>query len=247
MPTYVFSGTVTPERAWTEFQKISFNINHQEADISGYITFQSFKNQIICRFISDVEISSIFTLKNIISDNVQMVLDSACLDTTAATLVDIKSCCYVEADHIYVFGVNVEEIGITNAENREVFIEPILMLSAQNRYFRRALGDFRQSIINGEDTGFYCYRAIESLINSIKSSESINNKKHAIEILNARLNLSPECIERLRNLSGETRHGHPVWISGEDRVIAIRITREIIQRFSQWAIGTSGFSELHPT
>lgn len=116
--------------------------------------------------------------------------------------------------------------------------------------FRQALGDLKRSITNSADMGFHCYRAVECLVNFVRETRRITDKKAAIAALEGELKLDSGCIEVLHRLGSKVRHGNVGWISGEERTQAIKIAREIILRFAAVQNATPGaaptFEELKP-
>ncbi|MFS2010423.1 hypothetical protein ACCD06_11170 [Azospirillum sp. CT11-132] len=232
--TYVLSGVVTPERAMLELgTPFGVKFRHPEAGIHGDIRLTIYKNQITCILVSETKILNPFTAKNVLGDFIQQVTDAACLEAVVGYVVDIVSLTDTQSGETIVFGPSETTIGIKNDEMMNLDLFGIISAASQNPYVGRALADFRSAVRYPGDTGFFCYRATESLIQHVKSVESLNDKqkKTAIAILENQLKLAPECLETLRDMAGEVRHGKVVWVDGDQRIRALTLTREIIKRY----------------
>jgi len=121
---------------------------------------------------------------------------------------------------------------VTDDEFRKVELSSLFAFGAKEPLFRRATADFKNAIRYPNDTGFFCYPAIESLLHRYIERDPSLDKKAAISKLASDLNVDPACLQCLRNLSDEPRHGRAHSISGQDRTRAIRATREILLRFA---------------
>ena len=115
--------------------------------------------------------------------------------------------------------------------HRKVDILQIFKVVGQEPLFRSALSDFKDAIIYPNNTNLFCYPAVEPIINLIKTEKNLTDKNEAIAELERLLNIDKACISFLRSLNINVRHGKVEWISGQDRLTAIKITKEIITRF----------------
>lgn len=230
---YVFSGVVYPERAHLELgAPIPFEFQNIAFGISGNVQLSIYKNQIIVNFTTANRIVDMPALRNLMTDFVASVVDIAGFNGVVGYEVDLRSVCSIHEQTTEVFGVNIPGLSIGNDEIRKYEINDLLSLCCRVALFRRALGDFKNAIRHPIDTGFFCYRAVESILNYVRDADNLKGKPEAINRLNGILNLDPTCIELLRDLGGDVRHGKIVSITGSQRHQAIRVTREILQRFA---------------
>lgn len=229
---YVFSGVVYPERAHLELgAPIQLGYRNVDFDVLGNVQLSIYKNQIILDFTTANRILDILTLRNLMTDFVASVVDIAGFSGVVGYEVDLRSVCSIHEQTTEVFGVDIPGLSIRNDEIRKYEISDLLSLCGSVGLFRRALSDFKNAIRHPIDTGFFCYRAIESILNYVRDADNLKGKPEAINRLNDILNLDPTCIELVRDLGGDVRHGKIVSITGSQRHQAIRVTREILQRF----------------
>lgn len=234
MHLYVFTGVVTPERAWLELPTpLNLEFSHIETSINGSATIEIYKNQVIYSLKTELPIYDIFTAKNIVSDQIQEILDSICINSTVACIVDVRSLYNSDNGQSTVFGVSEPSIGTANEGHERHDILPTLLAVSKNRFIRRAIADFRSAIRYPGETGFFTYRAVESLIQDTKLKYELSDRKkpEAIAKMARDIGFDPSDVEFLRLKAADIRHGKPIWISGEDRLRCLSIARAIILKY----------------
>lgn len=95
---------------------------------------------------------------------------------------------------------------------------------------RIALANFREAMRGPLGTGFFCYRAVEAMMQTMKSSDT-EKEKHAWFRLRAALQIDESATRFLQGHADIPRHGKPNSISDEDRARVFEITDEIIRRY----------------
>jgi hypothetical protein len=238
---YVFSGVVHPERAELDMSaSLPCQIDNPEVGISGEAIVGIYKNQITVAFASATEISDWLTFRNIIIDMVSLLVDGLALNAVVGYDAEIRSIHCIQSRRTQVFGADVPGLSIKNDEKLQIDVLPLFTVGGRVHLFRRALGDFKRAIRYPVDTGFYCYRAVESLMRFVMSDRGVADKKAAAVTLEGMLNVHVDCIPLLRRLSSDPRHGKVTFVSGEDQLCALKITREILLRFSAYVQAPAG-------
>jgi hypothetical protein len=109
----------------------------------------------------------------------------------------------------------------------------------------RALMDYRAAIASPHDTAFYCYRAIEGMMNSFPSAlDSFDAPSRGDsptprwEPFNERLGIEGFGKSWLNRAGQQQRHGGGYYLSGEMREIGLSFTREIVWRWMKFLRGT---------
>lgn len=86
-----------------------------------------------------------------------------------------------------------------------------------------------------EDTGFFCFRAVESIKQSFKGEEnsgkSKQEDKQAWGKLRNALNLHRSWIDVFNQDAGKQRHGGTVFMSGEVRISLMEHAWKVVDRF----------------
>ena len=83
-----------------------------------------------------------------------------------------------------------------------------------DKYLSRCLSELRSSIRNTIDTGFHCYRAIESLMHYFRNDK---NEKAGWERLRDALSVSYDDIKNIKSYADAQRHGQIRAITWEQR------------------------------
>ena len=95
------------------------------------------------------------------------------------------------------------------------------------------LSDFQRAL--REDTGFYCYRAIEVMMQSERAQKSTDSD--AWKNLRSLLNFNKEFATRIKHFADPVRHGKAKGMSGQEREEIIMSTDQLIGRFLDFVIG----------
>jgi hypothetical protein len=235
--TYIFSGLVHPQRAHLTLAFPSgagISFTHQESQVSGRCSVQIYNNHITVAFTTEAQIADMLTARNMVADAVSLLIDGVSLLTVLHYSVELISVHDVTNDSTQVFGIDCPGLSRDGWFPASNDILQLFDFAGRNALYRRALTDFRLAQIVVSDTAFLCYRAIESILQIFAENKGISEKNTTakLQALYAELNVSPDAVYFLRNRSKMTRHGRVEYMSGADRVRALRIAREILMRFA---------------
>ncbi len=203
---------------------------HLYPPLEGDMSVSIKLNQIIVDFKATERVSNLNTLRNVVAEAVSTIVDCAGINSAVGYTVDIRTVYDIQGQTDHVFGAREAIFPIEERGFRQTDISEMLKV-CYNSHVQLALSDFKYAIFCPKDTGLFCYRAFESLVCLIMKEEKINNKKSAMKKLSDIINVTEENFNFLRKLNISIRHGSPGWISGEDRTLALQITREIVLRF----------------
>lgn len=228
---YVFSGVVLPERAYVHIHDpIRRDFRNVDAGINGTIQISIIKNQISVVLQLNQKYADILTLKNVIVDTIYCLTDSICFEMACALHVDIRSVLDIQSGQSAVFESVIPAMTGDENELQEIRLFPIFDVAGREPLFGRAIGDYRSAIDRPKDTGFYCYRAFESVLHVVCREIDSKKKPKRIDALHHRLGITAACTTKLQDLGGDVRHGKIVWFTDLDRLQALRIAKEIIER-----------------
>ena len=93
------------------------------------------------------------------------------------------------------------------------------------------LADFREAIRSPAGTGFFCYRAVEAMMQSMKMSQDDKDDGPAWNQLRTRLQVDRSAIDAIKMHADYPRHGKPQSIGDADRIKVFRLTDEIVRQF----------------
>jgi len=99
-------------------------------------------------------------------------------------------------------------------------------------YLQRCFTDYRLALEHAEDTGFYCFRAIESLRQFFNEQ---GDKNRSWKKLRDATNTDRDTIEEnIQEYSKNRRHGDVYLITGEERKLVLETTWDIITGFIEY-------------
>ena len=106
----------------------------------------------------------------------------------------------------------------------------VAKLIPKSSELRLALADLRQSILVSIDTGFYCFRAVESLRHKF-FEETDSSDEESWKRFRDSLNIDREYFKLLEKYGGDQRHGKTPYMSWKDREECMKRAWQIVDRF----------------
>ena len=174
-------------------------------------------------------INDIATFRNQIATICKSIYDAATFLHGQAVGVELLSLTEVETNRFWTFRDSVPELS-QSANERLLPTEEFINLAISNAYLRSALADLNEAITSPNDTGFYCYRAIETLMQEFKQPGETESKDAWPRFREA-LQVTQEWITPLTDSSISNRHGELKALSGEERVFLMKRSWTLLYRF----------------
>lgn len=231
---YVFQGRVLPERAPITLQfsaelSAPANGKHLGVDVSIVL------NQIIV-WVYTADQWDLFDLRNAVASIVQHHLATVSFLMGRAYDFEISRAVNRSRDVDYVFGIDIPCLA-ESRQNRDVQ-EDMRRLIAKSGgihgvFLSRCFTDLVFAMRHADDTGFYCYRAIEALrnhcvaIHSLESAERSSQWKKFREISGQ----SEETIKIVAQSAKPLRHGHSIDITDDERVRLLQATWAVVEAY----------------
>jgi len=233
---YFFHGVVLPERAQLsvilplDFTTAKDNIAHQ-AKIS-------IVNNQVAVWLHTPYNWNIFDLRNVVKNIVQDTLAHIGYLRGFAYDLEITRVTCLSREIDYVFGI---DIPCLTDRGRDRDMTPDL-IELQRKSFgplgvflRRCFADLVSAMKHPEDTGFYCYRAIESLRHHCAHANdaSHDSKTKQWQLFRAISGVSESEIMALKTAADPLRHGEPAEVTGEMRATMFTLTWKIVDSYLQ--------------
>ena len=111
--------------------------------------------------------------------------------------------------------------------------------SPKGWYIQKALSDLREGIKSAGDTGFFCYRAIETLASYFKENASDDMTKKVWLEFRGKVDVSRDEIDAVKSHADVTRHGFVKQIPTDERAKVFAATCNIIDKFIEF--GRQGY------
>ena len=213
--TLVFSGKVLPERAFVDFGRpyeIRFSIGDNGA--TYHARLHIYANQVVVTVKTPSTEVNIPTVKNAVEGSVRVLTDFVGYLHGHGYDVEITSVWDSETGKVTVFGIDVAVTSDSKKERRAKLgkLLPVVLSSSE---IQLALADLREAIRSPGDTGFFSYRAIETLMQTFKDDG--DDAKKGWSQMRAALNLDEQWLKYVRRHATDRRHGKGRSISWEER------------------------------
>lgn len=232
MSTYVFSGKLSPEHGVPPgfslstppmLMKASDAALSFEADIS----ICGCQVEVVAKNIDEND--DLLTLKNYVRDAVMLAVDMLNYLWGQGNDVEITSVVKPNGERVY-FNPGIQELYEAQLE-RPLMLEQLWQVVLKSQNLSRALENLREAIRSSRDTGFFCYRAVESIRQHFWKEEDGKESKKSWERLRRTLCIDKSWIDALKPFADDQRHGRLPYMSAEDRVSAMQHAWKVVDRF----------------
>jgi hypothetical protein len=236
MTSWIFIGRVVPERFPVRVQfPASSNVVAQLG-----LRFDSHVGIADGQIIVDVSITQgstdLPTLRNLVEQDIRTMTDLIGYQNGFAYDVDLILAICRDTGERHVFG---PVIPILSQRRGGVFSSSIdlatLSAVVQEIGAKIALASFREAIKVAVDSGFFCYRAIEAMMQSMRVRDSEKDKV-VWDRLKTTLCVEESAIYYVKGHADTPRHGKASVISDAERATVFSLTDEIIKRYIQYLV-----------
>ncbi len=234
MEPYFFQGIVLPERAQLSFE-YGINFTHLTSGFDGIAKVNIILNQVAVWVESNYE-WDIHDLRNIVKNIVQNHLNLVGYLKGFAYDLQLTRVINKSRNIDYVFGI---DIPCLKNRNKSIDLhEEIIKLQNKSAgvngmFITRCFRDLASAMKDADDTGFYCYRAIESLrhhcaaIYELSSSDKIIQWNKFREIAAC----DEDTLRSIKQAADPLRHGDVTGISSDDRASLFIKTWDIVDGY----------------
>lgn len=234
MEPYLFYGVILPERAQMSLN-FELGFSHFSSGEEGEAKVSIVLNQLTVTVYTKTK-WDIFDLRNVVKHIVQSHLGMIGYLKGYAYEFDVIRVLNPSLDIDYVFGIDVPCIAKPRESiNLEMELNALRTktVGENGMFIDRCLNDLVSSMKYADDTGFYCYRAIESLRLHCASVHGLKEEKKSIQWSKFReiSNLSADTIYEIKTTAQEVRHGGVVGVTGEERAEILKKTWDIISAY----------------
>lgn len=236
MEPYFFQGVVLPERAQLSLQ-FTLSFSHITSGVAGIAKVSIVLNQAAVWIESDHE-WDIFDLRNVVKNLVQSHLDIVGYVKGYAYDFEISRVLNQSRSVDYVFGIDIPclvERGKSLDLNAELIKLRDKTIGPNGVFLNRCFSDLVSAMKHADDTGFYCYRAIESLrhhcaaIHGLTSSEKSTQWDKFREVAVC----DEKALRAIKQAADPLRHGETAGITSDDRAALFVKTWGVVDGYLQ--------------
>jgi hypothetical protein len=239
---YTFFGNVHPERCNVSISEVRAKVGNLGDEIHGEMRYYISFSQITAIFICEKPVANVYSLKNYVEDAIRVALDALGYVLACGYDLEVTEMIDSVGNAPIVFGVGIPAVEKV-AEKAGVSFEAILRLFADSKggYLQRCLADLREAIRAPKDTGFFCYRAIESLRQFFVREKAVKDDKASWEILRSELGVDKADIDFVKDFADPVRHGDSAVISDAQRAKTFQLTWGVVNKFINY--GNAGYKK----
>lgn len=234
MEPYFFHGVVLPERAQLSLE-FGLTFSHLASGVRAAAKVSIVLNQVAV-WVDSEHSWDVHDLRNVVKNIVQSHLAMIGYLKGYAYDIEITRVLSKERGVDWVFGIDVP--CIANRSHSDDWNEALLRLSDKTTgehgvYLLRCFNDLVSAMKSADDTGFYCYRAVESLrhhcasVNGLREANKAQQWKRFREVAEA----SERDIRFIKAAADPLRHGEPTGSSANDRVELFNQTWTIVDAY----------------
>lgn len=234
MEPYLFQGVVLPERAQLSLQ-FALGFSHVSSGVPGVAKVSIVLNQVAV-WVESEHAWDIYDLRNVVKNIVQN--DLAMIGYVKGYAYDFEVTRVLNQSRgiDYVFGIDIPCLA-RRGESIDLQAELEKLrdkATGQNGLFlHRCFSDLASSMKHADDTGFYCYRAIESLrhhcaaVHGLSAAEKSKQWEKFREVSGC----DEQTIRFVKVAADPLRHGHPVGADADDRAKLFMATWEVVDAY----------------
>lgn len=188
----------------------------------------------------DVEVTEgtpdLSTLRNAAADCVRTITDLVGYTRGCYLDVEIISAVSQETNDWAVFGIEIPVLA-SRREDKQIGVLDAQLIKAVGTSIpaQIVLADFREAMGMPVGTGFFCYRAIEAMMQSMKAAPQENDGP-AWDRLRGTLCIDRSALDEIKEHADLPRHGKPSVITDAERARVFELADQIIERFLEYLI-----------
>lgn len=248
MPRYLFTGTVLPERALLTLSWEVKKFIHISTGNTGRAQVSILLNQVAAWIEADQR-WDIFDLRNVVRNLIQTHLSMIGFIRGFAYDLAIARVLCPEENVDHVFGIDIACIPDRGKDlNLQTELERLCPLTSGplGIFIDRCFSDLVSAMKHADDTGFYCYRAIESLRHHCASKCGLEDSDRAIQWTKFRelAKCTEDEIRQIKSAADPIRHGKPAESGALDRAALLVATWAVVDRYLAAALGENKMGQI---
>jgi hypothetical protein len=234
MQPYIFQGIVLPERAQLSLE-FSLGFEHLSSGIQATARVSIILNQVVVWIDTDQD-WNVFDLRNVVANIVKGHLQMVGYLKGLAYDFELTRVINQDPATDYVFGIDIPclvERG-KNIDLNKALTKIREKIKGRNGiYLNRCLSDLSSAMKHADDTGFYCYRAIEALRHHCAAANSLVDASNAAQWQKFRevAGCEGETLMEIKAAADPLRHGQFVSSTSVDRKRLFTITWNIVDGY----------------
>ena len=234
MEPYLFHGVVLPERAQMSLQ-FGLGFSNAALGIEAEVKASIVLNQVAV-WVDSEHVWDIFDLRNVVKGIVQDHLAMVGYLTGYAYEIEIFRVLNQSRNIDYVFGIDIPCLA---ERGKSVDLQDALprlrekTLGPNGVFLRRCFSDLASSMKHPDDTAFYCYRAIESLLHHCAAVYGLSaaEKPKQWEKFREVSGCNEQTLRAIKAAADPLRHGGASGCSSDERAKLFTSTWSVVDGY----------------
>ncbi|HEU4550733.1 MAG TPA: hypothetical protein VFS01_13620 [Rhizomicrobium sp.] len=237
---WIFFARILPERVPLTFQVPPVEVcsPHFGVKLKFHET-NSDRGQVSCRTTLLEGQPDIFFVRNLLEQHLRAIIDFFGYQQGLSFDLDIVSATSLTGE-TFNFGIGIP--GLMNAHKAKPGTHelPVELVKAAilDSGANIALAQFRKAMREATGTGFYCYQAIEALMQSVRLGSDTDTQ--GWQRFRETLNIDRSAIDFVKSHADDRRHGRTANISDAERLKVFLICDEVIRRYLEFVVRGRG-------
>ena len=232
---YIFQGIIHPERVKFTLSGVpKAEVRFPELNLAGVVDITAVDSVVSIVFRTEANLLEhpqrdiLVTLKNDLGDYTRLYIDTYCYTKSFNYDLEISKvqCLKLRIDKFFDVQLETDledKVDLTQPSGRLNQIVNLVHKNPRLFFLQDVFADFRRGIKYPKASGFFFYRALDSIRESWFDGEW--------EKMNKSLGFSEEHYKNLNSFRKKNAHGVYPLITGEMRVILAKDTRRVIDSF----------------
>ncbi|MDZ5434681.1 hypothetical protein T3H00_18675 [Pseudomonas fluorescens] len=235
MDTYLFYGVILPERAQLTLQN-AHNFTHLSSGVSGSIQISILNNQLAVWVTSEGHEWNIFDLRNLVKTFVQNQIAMVGYLMGYAYDLEISRVLHPGRGVDFVFGIDIPCLASRNA-GMDIAVALALLekksFGPNGVFLNRCFTDLCFAMRHADDTGFYCYRAIESLFHHCAAAHGIEKSPKSARWSKFRevASCDEKILYSIKDAADPLRHGEAAPLTDSSRESLLMSTWDVVDGY----------------
>jgi hypothetical protein len=235
MEPWTFFGRILPERVpFTFDQPIGYDATVKEHGLAYRAAVNLREGQVIACVTVTAGDTDVHSLRNYLEADVRSIVDLVGYQRGLSFDVEIISAIADVSKSGLVFGTQIPALAQSRSITNEISNDLIIAVTA-NPSAKAVLANFREAMRMPVETGFFCYRAIEAMMQTMKVAPDESDGA-GWSRLHANLKVDAAYIKAIKAQADDPRHGKVSAISDAARAEVFKWTDPIISRFLEFLV-----------
>jgi hypothetical protein len=234
MQSYLFCGVILPERAQLS-QQFELKFSHIASSTVGKARVSILLNQVAVWIETENE-WDVFDLRNVVRSLIQNHLSMVGYLKGYAYDLEITRVLNRAHNVDYVFGIDIPCLaGRVSDDDLPIALEKLQkkVIGEDGIFITRCLSDLISAMKHADDTGFYCYRALESLRHHCAIRYGMAGEKDASQWEKFReiAQAGFDTLMEIKAAADPLRHGKLLAVSSDERAKLLSTTWTIVDSY----------------